>query len=833
MGKTHRKTNPAGLIPANKSYSQGDFQDTMEEVFECIKNDEIDEAREFLDLVPVAFHKRVEYLYARAVLSYTNGDFLEALDDLELAIRREPDYIPAHAVLVSLYDDMDLTRLAWLAAERLIRLAPPEAIKGDDIREAIIEPAKEEWEDVAQELQISNKGMREAAFHYEQGLISLDRGKYLEAGREFETASRSAPAWIVPRNNRALALFYQGRVKDALRELEVVLKQDPQELFALSSVIEFYTLVGDRQKAEPYLERLRPLLASASLEDIDLFKILQGLAVYEADQDIWEIAERLDRRAAKDQAESRLYILGVAAARTGHLVEALRFLRLSSRNDTPIAEQADSLISEIKKAQKGKIPIDSPSLRSSPYLNHQQIWPYPIAEKLYNQITPSGKPERTHSILKAYLERYPYVFGAMRLILWHTEDEASRDLAIESIGTFDSPQAYDELRRFVSSAVGTDHQRMLAVRTLSDARLLKEGEELRFWLTDRNEWTQIRSYISQVGPVEPSPCNPKAMDLVEKSRRAQEGASAGQVPPVAVEYLEKAIQIDPQCAIAFHNLGTLYLRLKEEEKGEALIRRSIEVDPDYLFGYTTLAFLELQRNHVEASEDYLQKVFTASAIDPVVFERALSCRIQLDVIKKDSQSAEQALQMLKAFNSEYPDLENMETSVYLIKGFPGWEERWLRDVHRHRRRQLNSPIDPQAGLKDTLDRVSREALGATLRAWRLSSSGRKADVIARLVEVMTSSDELSECIEEALDDEERSALVWLLEEGGVRPWAEFTARFEDDFDESPYWQWHDPETVPGVLRMFGFMTVGTLDGREVAFIPNDLRPLLQGILNKS
>jgi hypothetical protein len=136
-------------------------------------------------------------------------------------------------------------------------------------------------------------------------------------------------------------------------------------------------------------------------------------------------------------------------------------------------------------------------------------------------------------------------------------------------------------------------------------------------------------------------------------------------------------------------------------------------------------------------------------------------------------------------------------------------------------------------LKDTLDRVSREALGATLRAWRLSSSGRKADVIARLVEVMTSSDELSECIEEALDDEERSALVWLLEEGGVRPWAEFTARFEDDFDESPYWQWHDPETVPGVLRMFGFMTVGTLDGREVAFIPNDLRSLLLGILNKS
>jgi hypothetical protein len=133
-------------------------------------------------------------------------------------------------------------------------------------------------------------------------------------------------------------------------------------------------------------------------------------------------------------------------------------------------------------------------------------------------------------------------------------------------------------------------------------------------------------------------------------------------------------------------------------------------------------------------------------------------------------------------------------------------------------------------LKDCLDRLSRDTLGATLRAWRLSSSGRKAEVIARLVDAMTSSDVLSDCIEEALSEEGRSALVWLLEGDGVRPWAEFTTRFGDDFDESPYWEWHDPETVPGVLRLFGLVSVGTLDGREVAFIPNDLRsPLRDGL----
>jgi len=831
MGKTDRKTNPARLSPAKVSYSPVDFQDTMELVFQCLENEQIEEAWEYLGLVPGNFQKRVEFLYARAILATMQGNLMEALDDLELAVRREPDYFPAQAALVSVYDDLDLTRLAWLAAERLIRLAPPDAIKAEDLRNVIIEPAKEEWAAVAEELHISNKGMREAALHFEQGLISLDRGKYLEAGREFEVALRFAPAWIMPRNNRALALFYHGRVKDALRELEIVLKQDPQELFALSSVIEFYSLVGDRPKAVPYLERLGLLLASASFDKIDLFKVLQCLAVYEADQEIWEIANRLDQRALKDLAESRLYILGVAAARTGHLVEALRFLRKCSRGDTPIAERARSLISQVKKAQKGGIPTDSPSLRSAPYLSHHQIWPLPIAEKLYNQISSSGKPERSHSILKAYLEHYPYVFGAMRLILWHTEDESERDMAIRAMGAFDSPQAYEELLRFASSPMGTDHERMVAIRVLSDAGQLPAGEEFRFWSSQRSEWTHIRSYISQVGPVEPSPYNPKAMDLVERSRRALEGVSADQIPPVAVEYLEKAIQIDPQCAIALHNLGALYLRRNENEKGEALIRRSIEVDSNYLFGYTTLAFLEYQRHNVEASEEFLMKVFSAPAIDPAVFQRALSCRIQLDILKDDGQSAEQALQMLKAFNPEYPDLEKMETSVNLLLGFSGWHDRWLEDVHRYRQRQLKTPIDPEAGLKDCLDRLTRDALSATLRAWRLSSSGRKAEVIARLAEVMTSLDVLSVWLEEAVSEKGRSALEWLLEGDGVRPWAEFTTRFGDDFDESPYWRWHDPETVPGVLRMLGLMTVGSLDGGEVAFIPSDMRSTIRDWLS--
>jgi hypothetical protein len=70
----------------------------------------------------------------------------------------------------------------------------------------------------------------------------------------------------------------------------------------------------------------------------------------------------------------------------------------------------------------------------------------------------------------------------------------------------------------------------------------------------------------------------------------------------------------------------------------------------------------------------------------------------------------------------------------------------------------------------------------------------------------------------------------MLEHDGVRPWEEFTAKFGDDFDESPYWQWHAPETLSGFLRMSGVLAVGTLDGVQVAVIPAELRPLLKNVL---
>ena len=66
--------------------------------------------------------------------------------------------------------------------------------------------------------------------------------------------------------------------------------------------------------------------------------------------------------------------------------------------------------------------------------------------------------------------------------------------------------------------------------------------------------------------------------------------------------------------------------------------------------------------------------------------------------------------------------------------------------------------------------------------------------------------------------------------GGWRGWKEFTEKYGDDSEESPYWNYHEPESVVGCLRRSGFLAKGTLNGEQLVFIPADVRATLKDVL---
>jgi tetratricopeptide (TPR) repeat protein len=315
------------------------------------------------------------------------------------------------------------------------------------------------------------------------------------------------------------------------------------------------------------------------------------------------------------------------------------------------------------------------------------------------------------------------------------------------------------------------------------------------------------------------------MDLLAKSLDAMHDDDLQE----AIRLLEQAVELEPDCAVALHNLGAQYMNLGEKEKGKQLIKRSVEIDPDYLFGYTTLAELALADDDLQAGLDYLQPVLKSPTVSPDVMERALHVQARLFLVDGNIKASEQVLQTLEDLFPDSPYIETMHRLLHIHEMSQRWEARIAEDHLRYRNREFKKPIAADEPLEKCLNRISKERLGATLETWKLpqQSAERKAERVKRLAKWMTVPKNLTDYVDNSLEDEHRAALKWLLENDGIRPWEAFAAKFGDNADESPYWHWHKPESVPGILRMSGLLSVGTLDGQRVALIPADLRPTLR------
>jgi hypothetical protein len=106
---------------------------------------------------------------------------------------------------------------------------------------------------------------------------------------------------------------------------------------------------------------------------------------------------------------------------------------------------------------------------------------------------------------------------------------------------------------------------------------------------------------------------------------------------------------------------------------------------------------------------------------------------------------------------------------------------------------------------------------------------RKAELLQRIIDLLDDRDNL-EHIVAALNDDERDALRQVLAGGGNLAWQDFEARYGNDLEESPHWQYHVPETVMGRLRLRGLLVEGTIDQKLLIVVPTELRQVLREIL---
>jgi hypothetical protein len=167
----------------------------------------------------------------------------------------------------------------------------------------------------------------------------------------------------------------------------------------------------------------------------------------------------------------------------------------------------------------------------------------------------------------------------------------------------------------------------------------------------------------------------------------------------------------------------------------------------------------------------------------------------------------------------------------LVRGFRGWVEEMREDDLRRRVKMRSAPIGSDAALGEVLAGYTKNALvgmGKLLDLPKPFTGLKKRELVEKICVHLCSLGFLKRVVN-GLRPEERLALLGLMLKGGFMPCDEFTGKYGDDLEESPYWDWHPPETVMGCLKARGLIGEGSFDGSERIFIPYELRPLLQTV----
>jgi Tfp pilus assembly protein PilF len=326
--------------------------------------------------------------------------------------------------------------------------------------------------------------------------------------------------------------------------------------------------------------------------------------------------------------------------------------------------------------------------------------------------------------------------------------------------------------------------------------------------------------------------SPKVADLINRGMEALRQNKEKQ----AESLLSQAVKLEPRAKEAYNNLAVIYGRLDEHERAKEMYRKAIEIDPLYVFPRANLTLYLLHDGDLKGAEEMLAPLADASRFTPqeMAFYAYAQARVAMhkEEYDKARNSLEMALEVLPDYEPAHELLERLEQVSQLRSG---WErfmqqqsERWK--ANRARLQTKLSTLQPS--LVEALPLYSKDVLTGMGREIILGggwSTLRKAELAERLVEELNDAYNL-ERIVNRLSEAEREALRQVLAGGGHMDWQQFTARYDSDTEESPYWQYHAPESLMGRLRLRGLLVEATVDNRLLVVIPAELRQLLAEIL---
>lgn len=768
--------------------------------------------RELIELLEplAARHPRDADLHTYLGYSFIRtGDLWSAVVHYEKArsLRRDTDLL---APLAFLYVDLDLEVRALQAFRQLLKSRHDPELSAD--LPAIIEELEDQVWASAQFLGLpvdrATRGLR----LFEEAQIALHTQDYARSSHLNRKAIRILAEFPPAQNNLSLALFFQGMPEEAIRVAREVAARHPDNMQALSNLVRFLAWTGEEGEARQVWARLKPLTPQ---DHTTRMKMAEAAAIMDADEDVYRLLRSIKPKEEADPSFSlrgQLH-LAVAEANTGRRRAARRRLQ---KLQTSIPWAGDML--EALRAGK-----QGPGWAERfPYFLAHEMMPRREMESFLELLLrkdqmPAGKFRRE---VERFAARFPQLvlMGKKFLI-----EDQQPDPAIAVLTTLGTPEAYAVLREFGLGQVGDDESRLRTLFALSEAGQIPTNETIRVW--QGGEWREIQLRQYEIVD-EPEVAYPlRVAKLLDEATRAFQNDRLAE----AEKLYQQILALEPRAKEAYNNLGALYARQEKHERARAMFQEAMNLDPGYVLPRCNLAIYLIDEDRLEAAEEMIAPLADITRLSPLEMAFLSYVRARIHVGRAETDQARNALEIA---TEVYPDYEPAVALLNRLDSFENltegwgqfWERRRKRDLaRRERQRALLTAPDPS--LEEALGIYTKDILTAIARRVILSggwSAYRKAELHRYLVESLLEEGALSRVLE-SLTDDERGAFEHVRAQGGTLAWDEFDRKYGNDQDESPYWQYHDPETVMGRLRAHGLLVEVTVEGELLVSIPEELR----------
>jgi len=809
--RMRRRHAPAAWEARPARVGQDELEPALRQAENLLRRERAQEAIELLEPLLDVYPRAPELHYAIGQARVAAGDLWGGVGEYEKAqvLSRDPAlWVP----LSLLYVQAEMNAHA-LRALRLALTQPEAAEVADRLRRTVV-GLQEEVARLAQHLGVSEQQVEQGLYQMEEAQRALRQGDYRACILLNRRAIKALRDWPPPHNNLAQALFLDGQPGAALATARQVLARDPGNVQALGNGVRFLAWAGQEAEAREWWARLRVVSPQGAG---DRLKMAEAAATLDEDESVLQLLQPLARPGvaeayAPELSEHAQLLLAVAEANTGRPQAQRRLERLPGHYPW---------VGDLLQALRAGRPGPGCSSRF-PYFHYTEMIPGPRMRELAELALREDRlsPKRFRRQVDDFVARFPQILLVAEKMTWEGQEP---DAGVAILSTIATPAAHAALRRFGLSQAGADQARMNALLQLVKAGEIAEDTTLPIWV--QGEWRDVQLRECVVSGEPPTHYTPEVARLLNEGAQASNKGDRER----AERLFRQALELEPRAREAHNNLGALYAQRGDHAQARAAFQAALEIDPLYTFPRCNLAMYLLDERDVAGAEEMLEPLAGLRRFHPQ--EMAFYSYAQARLLAH-RQEYERARRLLQAALDVYPGygpaqklLDRLAESIQLQTGYASFVEQ-ERKRHSAARLRLQTKLTtPAPTIAEALSIYSKGALTGIGRQV-IPSSGwtglRKGELLQEIVATLSNPQHLERVVA-GLNDEERAALRQVLASGGSMPWQDFEARYGSDLHESPYWEYHAPETTMGRLRGQGLLAETTVDGELRVVVPVEVR----------